>query len=117
HGRLAELPVDHGSVAVTVIRRGGITVAAGAHDAAFENVDVTGWIGATASMLLHNAELVDELRESRSRIVAAAQRERLRLERTLHDGAQQRLLAIQMRLAAAAAERGAARRQALEAIE
>jgi signal transduction histidine kinase len=116
HGRLAELPVDHGSVAVTVVRRAGVPVAAVAHDAAFEDLDVTAWIGATASMLLHNAELVDELRESRSRIVAAAQRERLRLERNLHDGAQQRLLAIQMRLAAAAAERGAPRRQALEGI-
>jgi signal transduction histidine kinase len=50
------------------------------------------------SMLLENARLVEELRASRARIVATAQTERLRLERDLHDGAQQRLLAIQIKL-------------------
>ena len=44
---------------------------------------------------------LDEVRASRSRIVAAADAERARLERDIHDGAQQRLLAlmIQLRLA------------------
>jgi signal transduction histidine kinase len=49
-------------------------------------------------MLHENARLVEELRASRGRIVATAQSERLRLERDLHDGAQQRLLAIQIKL-------------------
>ena len=40
--------------------------------------------------------LVEELRESRARIVEAGARERLRLERDLHDGAQNRLVAIQI---------------------
>ncbi len=42
-----------------------------------------------------------ELRSSRTRIVETAERERRRLERDLHDGAQQRLMAIQMKLALA----------------
>ena len=49
-------------------------------------------------MLLENTRLVEELRASRSRIVEAAERERRRLERDLHDGAQQRLVAIQVRV-------------------
>jgi signal transduction histidine kinase len=41
---------------------------------------------------------VEELRASRLRVVQAAERERRRLERDLHDGAQQRLVEIQIRL-------------------
>jgi signal transduction histidine kinase len=52
-------------------------------------------------MLLDNTRLVEDLRASRARIVAAAEQERLRLERDLHDGAQQRLMAIQIKLALA----------------
>jgi PAS domain S-box-containing protein len=51
--------------------------------------------------------LVEELRRSRARIVAAAARERLRLERDLHDGAQNQLVAIQLKLARAREEAGA----------
>jgi signal transduction histidine kinase len=48
------------------------------------------------------------LRDSRRRLVVAADRERISLERNLHDGAQQRLLslAIQLRLAADLADEG-----------
>ena len=42
--------------------------------------------------------LVENLRRSRARIVEAGARERLRLERDLHDGAQNRLVAIQIKL-------------------
>ena len=51
-----------------------------------------------ASLLSENADLVEELRASRARIVEAGQRERRRLEQDLHDGAQQRLMAIQIKL-------------------
>jgi signal transduction histidine kinase len=46
-------------------------------------------------------ERLEELRESRARIVRAGDEERRRIERDLHDGAQQRLvsLALQLRLA------------------
>jgi PAS domain S-box-containing protein len=50
---------------------------------------------------------VEELRESRARIVEAGARERLRLERDLHDGAQNRLVTIQLKLARARDEAGA----------
>ena len=43
----------------------------------------------------------DELQASRARIVAAADDERQRLERDLHDGAQQRLVALSVQLAVA----------------
>jgi signal transduction histidine kinase len=51
-----------------------------------------------ASLLTENADLVAELRSSRTRIVDAMQRERRRLEQDLHDGAQQQLMAIQIKL-------------------
>ena len=44
-----------------------------------------------------------ELRKSRARVVAATDRERRRIERDLHDGAQSRLVAINLKLAAARA--------------
>ncbi len=60
--------------------------------------DVVEGLAATSLMLLENTRLVEELRASRSRIVEAGERERQHLERDLHDGAQQRLVAIQIRL-------------------
>jgi signal transduction histidine kinase len=56
---------------------------------------------ATASnptVRLEHSRLVEELRASRLRVVQAAERERRRLEQDLHDGAQQLLVEIQVRL-------------------
>jgi signal transduction histidine kinase len=50
------------------------------------------------SLQEHNAELVDELRDSRARIVAASDAARRRVERDLHDGAQQHLVLLQLKL-------------------
>jgi signal transduction histidine kinase len=47
-----------------------------------------------------NAELVSDLRASRARIVAASDAERRRVERNIHDGAQQQLVALAMKLRA-----------------
>ena len=47
---------------------------------------------------LANAEAREELTASRKRLVEAAQLERRRLERNLHDGAQQRLVSVSMTL-------------------
>jgi signal transduction histidine kinase len=62
-------------------------------------------LAAQASLLIRNvrvtAELrlrLDELRASRQRLVAAQDDERRRIERNLHDGAQQQLIAIAGRL-------------------
>src|SRR5688572_2434182 len=41
---------------------------------------------------------VDDLRDARERIIAAADAERRRIERDLHDGAQQRLVAVALTL-------------------
>jgi signal transduction histidine kinase len=51
--------------------------------------------------VLRNVRLIEELRASRQRLVAAQDEERRRLERNLHDGAQQQLvaLAVKQRLA------------------
>ena len=60
---------------------------------------------------------VDELESSRSRVVDSAEAERRRIERDLHDGAQQRLVAVAMNLGRARAnfdKDPAAARQLLE---
>lgn len=51
-----------------------------------------------AALSLDHSRLVGELRASRLRIVETAERERRRIEQDLHDGAQQRLVEIQVRL-------------------
>jgi len=53
------------------------------------------WLGAVRSRLVR---LDTELRESRRRIVEASYAERRRVERDLHDGAQQRLVALALEL-------------------
>lgn len=52
----------------------------------------------SAALLLENVRLVEELRSSRQRLVAAQDTERRRVERDLHDGAQQRLLELSLTL-------------------
>jgi signal transduction histidine kinase len=56
-----------------------------------------------AAMAIANAESRAQLVASRARVVAAADESRRRIERDLHDGAQQRLVALALRLRAAAA--------------
>jgi signal transduction histidine kinase len=62
-------------------------------------------LAAQAGLVLRNAALTDdlvatieELRRSRQRLVAAQDEERRKLERNLHDGAQQRLVALTVQL-------------------
>jgi signal transduction histidine kinase len=57
-------------------------------------------LGVSAGQL---AKRVDELEGSRARVVDAAEAERTRIERDLHDGAQQRLVALAMNLGRARA--------------
>jgi signal transduction histidine kinase len=58
-------------------------------------------VASQAGLALSNAGLIEDLRASRQRLVTAQDEERRRLERNLHDGAQQDLvaLAIKLRLA------------------
>ena len=62
-------------------------------------------VGAAAGIALENGRLhaeqraqLEELKGSRARVIEAGQRERQRLERNLHDGAQQRLIALSLEL-------------------
>jgi signal transduction histidine kinase len=68
-------------------------------------------LASQAGLVLRNVHLIEELRASRQRLVAAQDKERRKLERDLHDGAQQQLvaLAVQMKLARTMVERDPAK--------
>jgi signal transduction histidine kinase len=51
-----------------------------------------------AGLVLRNAALIEDLKASRQRLVAAQDEERRRLERNIHDGAQQQLVALAVKL-------------------
>ena len=51
-------------------------------------------VASQAGLMLRNVRLVEDLRASRQRIVTAQDAERRRLERNIHDGAQQQLVAL-----------------------
>jgi signal transduction histidine kinase len=51
-------------------------------------------VAGQAGLVLRNVRLIEDLRTSRQRLVAARDRERRKLERDIHDGAQQRLVAL-----------------------
>jgi len=55
-------------------------------------------LASQAGLVLRNVRLIEELRTSRQRLVNAQDEERRRLERNLHDGAQQRLVSIAVAL-------------------
>ena len=73
-------------------------------------------LAAQAGLVLARFRLVQELRESRSRIVAAQDAERQRIERNLHDGAQQRFVNALLALGMADAdmEGGGSRAELIE---
>jgi signal transduction histidine kinase len=55
-------------------------------------------LSSQVGLVLLNVQLVEDLRASRQRIVAAQDQERRRLERNIHDGAQQQLVALAVKL-------------------
>jgi len=55
-------------------------------------------VAGQAGLILRNVGLIEDLRASRQRLVAAADRARRGLERDLHDGAQQQLIALKITL-------------------
>jgi signal transduction histidine kinase len=55
-------------------------------------------VAGQAGLVLRNARLIEDLRASRQRLVAAADQARRGLERDLHDGAQQQLVALRITL-------------------
>ena len=105
-GRQVELPTQDGRRATTLIDRHGEHVAALLHDPSLrDEPELLDAVTAAAGIALENAQLqvelkarLEELQGSRARIVDAGQEERQRLERNLHDGAQQRLIALALEL-------------------
>ncbi|HET9507674.1 MAG TPA: histidine kinase [Gaiellaceae bacterium] len=103
--RPVELP-EGGRQATTLIDRDGGRVAALLHDRSLlDEPELLAAVTAAAGIAIENARLhvevrarLEELRGSRARIVEAGQKERQRLERNLHDGAQQRLVALSLEL-------------------
>jgi signal transduction histidine kinase len=98
-GAPVELPGGGADPATTVLVADECPIAAVIHDPLLD-VDVSRVEGLTAMvlMLLENARLLSELQVSRRRMLAFIERDRIRLERDLHDGAAQRLIAMQIRL-------------------
>ncbi len=105
-GRPAALPADGDARATKLVERGGEHVAALIHDESLlDEPELIESACAVAAIALENARLhadlkarLDELRASRARIVETGDIERRRLERNLHDGAQQRLVALALSL-------------------
>ncbi len=123
-GRKVELP-ENGARAVTYLDHDGEPLAAIVHDPSLlEEPKFVRAAGAAARLALENAQLQAEMRaqlaqvkESRVRIVAAADEERKRIERDLHDGAQQRLAALALQLRAAQRRMDAHEAEADPAVE
>jgi len=106
-GREVAVPSDADpSRKATVLERDGEPLAVIIHDAAVEDdPKLLAAAAAALSMAMENERLhalvraqLDEVRASRARIVTAQDDERRRLERDLHDGAQQRLVTLALAL-------------------
>lgn len=91
---------------LTVVEVDGTRAAAVLHDTQLnDDPELLQTAGAVALLAAENAELdarwndaVHALRESRARLVRAGDAERRKVERNLHDGVQQRLIAIRIDL-------------------
>jgi signal transduction histidine kinase len=99
-GRALELPVDDPRRDVTRIDRADGPLALIVHDPAVDP-GLMESAAAASRLALENERLaaelraqLEEVRASRARLVEASDDERRRLERDLHDGAQQRLVAL-----------------------
>jgi signal transduction histidine kinase len=105
-GALVDLPSDDARRTVTHLNHAGEPLAAIIHDSSLrEEPKLVQAAGAAARLAIENARLHAETRaqlvqvqESRIRIVEAADEARRRIERDLHDGAQQRLVALALQL-------------------
>jgi signal transduction histidine kinase len=105
-GSPVELPAAGSGRTSTPVEEDGRPLAMIIHDVALaEDRELVRAVGGAASLALANellaAELrakVQELRSSRARIVESADSARRRIERDLHDGAQQQLVALSLGL-------------------
>jgi signal transduction histidine kinase len=110
-GAARTYPVEHqgellGALAISMPRGETVTPA---------NEKLVRDVASQAGLVLRNVRLIEELRASRQRLVAAQDQERRRLERNIHDGAQQQLVAlsVKLRLAETMADRDPAKAKEL----
>jgi signal transduction histidine kinase len=109
-------PGSHADRIATRLEAEGRTIAIVVHDAALaDQPELVRSVAAAARLAIDNERLaaevraqLAEVRASRARIVAAGDEQRRRIERDLHDGAQQRLvtLALHLQMARARVEAG-----------
>ena len=123
-GNAVTLPEEDPHRAVTRLDHHGEPIAALVHDPSLlDDPRLLEAAGMAARLALENARLAAELRaqlgrvqESRRRIVAAGDEQRRRIERDIHDGAQQRLVALALELRAAQLRLGTSVDPAVEAV-
>jgi signal transduction histidine kinase len=105
-GRAVTLPAPGSGRAWTVVERDGRRLAAIIHDASLDlGQELVEAAAASSALALDNERLradlqarLEELRLSRARIMEAGDAARRRIERNLHDGAQQQLVALALDL-------------------
>jgi signal transduction histidine kinase len=105
-GRPVALPGPDADRSVAPVLRDGVQVAALVYDRALDDdPELIDAVGAAAVIALDNHRLqaeararLAELQRSRERIIAAGDAARRRIERDLHDGAQQRLVTLALQL-------------------
>ncbi len=115
-GHPVTLPPHDDRLAVTTIERAGQPVGALVHDrAVLEEPALLDAVCAAAGLALENHRLhaevtnrLEEVRASRARIVEVGDAARRRVERNLHDGAQQRLVTLSLALRLARSRLGTA---------
>jgi signal transduction histidine kinase len=111
-GHRVALPEEGSGRVATRVERSGRCVAALVHDASLrDHPELVDAVVAAAGLALENERLqaelrarLEDLRASRARLVESTDSERRRLERNLHDGAQQRLVNLSLSLALARAQ-------------
>ncbi|MFI5259265.1 MAG: histidine kinase [Candidatus Limnocylindrales bacterium] len=120
---VASLEAVAGSRAITLLERDGTPLAAILHDPALlEDPGLVASVATAVRLTVENDRLqaevraqLAEVRASRARIVEATDAERRRIERDIHDGAQQRLVALSLAIGRARGQLGPAADPELEA--
>lgn len=120
---VASLEAAAGGRAVTLLERDGAPLAAILHDPALlEDPGLVASVATAVRLTVENDRLqaevraqLTEVRASRARIVEATDAERRRIERDIHDGAQQRLVALSLAIGRARGQLGPAADPELEA--
>ena len=105
-GRPVPAPIEDDTHAVTLLEHDGAPLAAIVHDPVLrEDPALVGSVMAVLRLAVENERLdaalqaqLEEVKASRARLAVAAEEERRRVERDLHDGAQQRLVAVTIAL-------------------